>query len=273
MQLSGSLRKLVSTDQDPVDYRLPVGDALLPLNEHIGAPISLAFGGCITCIACGRNTSKSFNQGYCYPCFKRLARCDICIVRPESCHFHDGTCREPEWGETHCMQNHIVYLANSSGIKVGITRGTQIPTRWIDQGAAQALPVFRVGTRYQAGLLEVAFKQHVADKTDWRRMLKQAPPLMDLLAARDRLLDACGTDIDAVRERFGIDAVNFLDDAAPVHINFPIEVYPEKVVSQNFDKTPEISGRLNGIKGQYLILDSGVLNIRRFAGYEVSVTV
>ena len=128
--------------EEVVDYRMVFGDVEVPLNQYLGSTLQLSFDGVINCIHCDRKTNKSFNQGYCYPCFKRLAQCDSCIVSPEKCHYHEGTCREPEWGETHCMIDHIVYLANTSGIKVGITRGTQVPTRWMDQGATQAKPIF-----------------------------------------------------------------------------------------------------------------------------------
>ena len=157
---------------DPVHYQLPVGEVLIDLNPLLGQEISLVYSGKIFCIECARKTNKSFNQGYCFPCLRRLAACDTCIVRPELCHYHEGTCREPQWGEAHCMQPHVVYLANSSGLKVGITRKTQVPTRWIDQGAIQALPIVEVDTRLQSGLIETALKSTVNDKTDWRRMLK-----------------------------------------------------------------------------------------------------
>ncbi len=131
---------MLSSHDSPVSYLLPLDDELIPVNQFIGKALSLTFQGEIHCIECGRKTRKSYNQGYCFPCFKSLASCDMCIMKPETCHYQQGTCRQPEWGETHCFQDHYVYLANSSAIKVGITRGTQIPTRWIDQGASQALP-------------------------------------------------------------------------------------------------------------------------------------
>ncbi len=267
--LSGRLLKMQTQLSDPVQYTLPVGEASVALNPLIGQSIQLQFTGKITCINCNRVTKKSFSQGYCFPCMQSLAACDICIVKPERCHYDQGTCREPDWGEQHCMQPHFLYLANSSGIKVGITRGTQIPTRWIDQGAYQALPVMQVATRYQVGLLEVAFKDHVADKTNWRIMLKGAVEKVDLFAARDALLRDCSSAIEAVREKFQDDAVTDLGDASLVEINYPVLTYPSKITSLNFDKTPTISGVLQGIKGQYLLLDSGVLNIRKFTGYNI----
>ena len=141
---SGSLRKMRAVLSDPVDYFLVLDETEVPLNEILGCNIKLEFHGLIHCIYCGRKTSKSFNQGYCFPCFRKLARCDLCIVSPEKCHYHEGTCREPKWGQENCMTEHVVYLSITSGLKVGITRSTQVPTRWIDQGATQAQPIFIV---------------------------------------------------------------------------------------------------------------------------------
>ena len=169
------------------------------------------------------------------------------------------------------MQPHYVYLANSSGIKVGITRGSQIPTRWIDQGASQALAIFKVANRYQSGLLEVAIKQHVSDRTDWRKMLKGNAEQRDLASMRDELAEVCGAQISELQARFGSENIEFLPDEAMVGIEYPVEHYPEKVKSLNLDKTPLVEGVLMGIKGQYLILDSGVINIRKYSGYKLDV--
>ena len=264
----GNLRKMAVEAAEPVRYHLPVGEERVSLNPLIGGPIRLHFTGDIHCIACGRKTKKSFSQGYCFPCTQRLAECDLCIVRPEKCHYDQGTCREPDWGRDHCLQPHYVYLANSSGLKVGITRGTQIPTRWIDQGATQGLPIFKVATRYQAGLIETALKAHVSDRTDWRRMLKGAAEPVDVAAERERLLAAAEADLAPVRERFG-DAIEAVDTEPVTELAYPVDQYPEKVKSLNLDKTPTLEDTLRGIKGQYWILDSGVINIRKYAGYHV----
>lgn len=166
--LSGNLEKMRATLGDTMEYSLPIGEERLALNPLIGKSLQITAEGTINCIACGRKTKKSYSQGHCYPCSQRLASCDLCIMKPETCHYDKGTCREPQWGEAHCMQPHFVYLSNTSGVKVGITRQTQIPTRWIDQGATQALPIFKVQTRLQSGLVEVMCKTHVADRTDHR---------------------------------------------------------------------------------------------------------
>ena len=267
---SGGVQKMQTTLNSTVDYHLPIGDQLIAMNPLIGKTIKMVYGGEIFCQHCNRKTKKSFSQGYCYPCFKKLAQCDSCIMSPEKCHFAEGTCRDPEWGEQFCMQDHYVYLANSSGVKVGITRGTQIPTRWMDQGAIQALPIFRVSTRLQSGQVEVMFKNHVADKTNWRRMLKGEVEPMDLQAKRDELFAACKPEIEALQESHGLQAVQMLTDSDVVEIAYPVEEHPAKVTSLNFDKQPEVEGVLKGIKGQYLILDCGVINMRKFSAYHIA---
>jgi len=269
---SGALRKMKTTLAQPVEYQLPIGDGHIDLNALVGNPVKLVFHGEINCIHCGRETKKSFSQGYCFPCFKSLAECDMCIMRPETCHFHLGTCRDSEWAMNHCMQSHYVYIANSSGLKVGITRGSQIPTRWIDQGALQALPVFRIRNRYHSGLLEAALKKYVSDRTDWRKMLKGGGEMVDLKQKAGEIVDLARSDIECIIAEG--DQLEWEELEEPVvEIEYPVLAHPEKVTSFNFDKTPEISGSLNGIKGQYLILDTGVVNIRKFAGYKVSLNV
>lgn len=254
-----------------VQYTLSIGETEIPLNAYIGEKISLKFSNEIRCIYCDKKTKKSYNQGYCFPCCQKLARCDFCIVRPETCHHHLGTCREPEWAETHCLIPHIVYLANTSGVKVGITRGTQIPTRWIDQGAVQALPILSTTNRYLAGCTEVALKAYVNDKTDWRKMLKGDIESVDLNAKREELLTLLNEKNKDRENPLDLTKIKLLEDQAITTIQYPVLEYPKKVASINLEKTPEINGTLLGIKGQYLILDIGVLNIRNIAGYVVSV--
>ena len=267
----GIVRKMRSRLGQPVSYSARLGDNEIALNPLIDQQLKLIFSGSIYCIHCNRKTNKSFNQGYCYPCFQKLAQCDSCIIHPERCHFEQDSCREPAWGEKYCMQDHIVYLANSSGLKVGITRATQVPTRWIDQGATQALAIMRVRSRLQSGTLEMAFKQHVADKTNWRDMLKGKAAELDMAGERDKLLAACEEDVKELMARFGFFAISVLNGIDAVSIDYPVQAYPEKITSLNFDKEPVVSGTLKGIKGQYLIFDSGVINLRRFSGYEVEL--
>jgi len=268
----GTLRKMRSRLEQPVAYKVPLSEIEIPLNPMLESTIKLEFSGVINCVHCGRKTNKSFNQGYCFPCFQRLAQCDSCIIHPEKCHFDQGSCREPAWGERYCLQDHIVYLATSSGLKVGITRATQVPTRWIDQGATQALAIIRVRSRLQSGTLEVMFKQHVADKTNWRDMLKGEATPLDMHKESERLLDLCKSEILELEDRFGFFAISTLTGIEAVTISYPVVEYPEKVTSFNFDKSPVVEGTLLGIKGQYLIFDSGVINLRRFSGYEIAIS-
>lgn len=270
----GQLHKMKARLDNPVSYALslttPESSEQIPLNPYIGKKIVLEFSGVINCVHCQRETKKSFNQGYCFPCFQKLAQCDSCIVSPEKCHYDAGTCREPVWGDEFCMQDHIIYLANSSGLKVGITRASQVPTRWIDQGAMQAIPVVRVRSRKQSGFAEVIFKQHVNDRTAWQTMLKGDSIPLDMAQERDKLLALCGKELTDLEQQFGLHAISILNGVEPVEINYPVEAYPEKISSLNFDKQNRVEGTLLGIKGQYLILDTGVINLRKFAGYQIA---
>jgi hypothetical protein len=162
-----------------------------------------------------------------------------------------------------------VYLANSSGIKVGITRETQLPTRWIDQGAVQALPIFKVPSRQVSGFIEVVLAKHVSDKTSWQKMLKNDIEPVDLIAKRDELLATCAVELAEITQRFGTESLELLPNEPVVDIHFPVDNYPTKIKSFNLDANPEVAGVLHGIKGQYLLLDTGVINIRKFTGYEV----
>jgi hypothetical protein len=274
MECKGTVRKMTARAETPVSYSLPVGDSELDLSDACGRTLTLRSTGRIFCVHCNRITSKSYNQGYCFPCFQKLAQCDGCIVAPEQCHYDAGTCREPVWGDHFCMQDHVVYLANSSGLKVGITRASQVPTRWIDQGASQALAIIRTRSRQQAGFCEVILRAHVADRTNWRAMLKGEQVVLDMTAERDRLFDLCRAELNALQQRFGLHAVSVLTGVEPVSLSYPIQAQPDKLVSLDLETAGVIAGgRLLGIKGQYLMFDSGVLNVRKYTGYELELTL
>lgn len=266
----GGLRKMAVRPGDPAAYALRVGGTEIDLNARLGQVLSLRSLGEIRCLGCGRRTRRSYAQGHCYPCSRRLARCDLCIVKPELCHFHAGTCREPAWGVAHCMRPHVVYLANASGLKVGITRETELPTRWLDQGASQALPIVRTASRHQAGLVEALLRRHVADRTDWRAMLRGDPAPRDLPAERDDLLERCRGELADLGARLGAGALASVA-ASPVALRYPVRAYPDRVRARSLEREEEVAGVLEGIKGQYLLLDRGVINIRRFSGYQVAV--
>ena len=261
---SGNLRKMRSELHDTVAYRLPMSDEFVDMNALIGKPLKLSFDGQINCIECGRLTKKSFGQGFCFPCFRDSPEASECILRPELCRAHEGEARDMAWAETHCLTEQVVYLAKSSAVKVGITRNSQVPTRWIDQGASEAIVFARVPNRYTAGVVEVAMKAHLTDRTNWQRMLKNEISDADLVAKKQEL----AAEIDPEFRDY------VTDDSEVCAITYPVEAFPTKVKSQSFDKLPEIEGTLAGIKGQYLIFDDGrVLNIRKHSGYHVELAV
>lgn len=263
-----------ANENNHVQYTLPIGDDLVDINALIGKEITLTYNGEINCVSCNRKTKKSFNQGYCYPCLISLAQCDSCIIKPEKCHYHEGTCREPQWGEEHCFSEHFVYLANTGTVKVGITRQVSegVSVRWMDQGATQATIMLRVPDRLTSGLVETLCKDHIADKTNWRTMLKGKPDEVDLEAVKAELMEKISKDLDALKQEKGLQAVSEVN-AITHDIHYPVDSYPEKIKSLNLDKTPAFSGVLKGIKGQYWMLDEDrVINIRKFAGYNATLS-
>ena len=271
----GNIRKMqVSIDPAHLaQYQLPIGGSLVDINPLIGSQIKVGYGGEIHCLHCQKKTKKSFAQGYCYRCLMSLAQCDTCIMRPELCHYDKGTCREPAWGEANCLSDHFVYLANTGTVKVGITRHVSelVSSRWLDQGATQAMAIMRVQNRLTSGLVETAFKEHIADKTNWRTMLKSQPDKIDLQTLKESLLEQVEDDLDEIIGEYGFQAIDILDVPA-VDIHYPVQHYPEKVKSINLDKEGEFSGTLQGIKGQYWLLDGDrVINMRKYSGYALSI--
>lgn len=247
----------------PVRYTLHLGESAVDMNALVGSEIQLSYNNQINCIVCGRATSKAFGQGFCYPCFQSAPENSECIIRPELCRGHEGIGRDVEWEKKHHVQPHVVYLAVASGIKVGVTRGDQVPTRWIDQGAWRAIELARVPYRKLAGDIEVALKDHIGDKTHWQKMLK----------------NVLAEDIDMEEQKFTLGELlplelqKYLSDDDEVwEINYPVIEFPTKVKSLKLDKAPLISGKLMGIKGQYLLFDEGrVINIRSHSGYHITL--
>jgi hypothetical protein len=268
MDCTGNLLKMRSellpgAEGPNIKYLLPVGSSEIDLTEKIGSNIKIAYRGRINCIHCGRETKKSFAQGYCYPCFISLPQTDTCVLHPEKCRAHLGISRDMSWSERNCLTDHFVYLALTPALKVGVTRSSQIPTRWIDQGASEAIIIARTPNRYLAGEIEVFLKSHLSDKTNWRRMLSgEAAGKVDLVRKKELTLDMLPDKLIAYKE----------DDNNIVHLRYPVKKYPAKVKSLNLDKDSTVIGLLSGIKGQYLIFESGeVLNIRKHGGYFVTV--
>ncbi len=264
MQFTGQLRKMHTQLGTEVEYALPIGEDLVNMNQFIGKEITLTYQNRIECVKCGRTTVKSFNQGFCYPCFRDAPEAADWIIHPERSQAHLGIeDRDLEFEKSVQLKPHIVYLSLTSGIKVGVTRDTQIPTRWIDQGAVKAIVLAVTPNRYLAGMIEVSLKDHMADKTNWRKMLMNVFPEVDLIERKE----FTKTLLDKEYHEY-IDKVDEIVD-----INFPVTDYPVKVKSIGFDKVPEYTGTLKGIKGQYLLFENGiVLNIRKHGGYIVSLS-
>ncbi len=264
MEATGHLRKMKSEASRPVRYFLPLDDAVVPLNDAIGRELQLKWSGRIHCIGCGKKTKKSFNQGYCYACFLSSPENDACVLRPEECRAHEGVARDMEWARNHCLIEHVVYLALSSDVKVGVTRHTQVPTRWIDQGASAAIVLARTPNRHIAGLIETDLKRVMKDKTDWRKMLKDEVADIDLLESKKTAAAQLNPEFQQYLSA----------DNTIVRLEYPLPSPPKKAASLSFDKQPEIGGVLIGIKGQYLIFEGGAaLNIRKHQGYEAALTI
>ena len=265
MQLSGHIAPMqTSLSEGMAHYKLSFDDQQVDMNSLVGQYIEFNYNQKIKCSYCGRATKKSWSRGFCFPCSQSLARCDLCIMRPETCHYHLGTCREPEWGLSNCFKPHVVYLANTSGIKVGITTKDRVIGRWIEQGAVSALPILGVKSRRESGYFEVALKQFVSDRSNWRKMLTNEVEISNLVNIKKSLLKEISGLVDEH------DAQTLPNDV--VNIDYPVLKYPTKIISLNFDKTTAISGVLNGIKGQYLLLDCGVLNVRKFSSYHLTLS-
>jgi hypothetical protein len=264
MLASGNILKMRSEFADPVQYFLPLGDTALPMNELIGRSISLKFTGQINCISCGKRTKTSFGQGFCYNCLQTAPEASETVMRPELSKAHLGIARDMDWAREHDLIDHFVYLAVSGELKVGVTRHHQVPTRWIDQGASQAIILSKTPNRHISGVIEVFLKSFFSDKTAWQAMLKNSSiseyNLPEEKLKANQLLPA------ELRQYFHPNNTIW-------NLNYPVANYPEKVSSVSFDKEPVISGILNGIKGQYLIFDNGrVLNIRKHSGYWIEVS-
>ncbi|HRO75564.1 MAG TPA: DUF2797 domain-containing protein [Crocinitomicaceae bacterium] len=259
----GNLSKMHVRQGEQVHYNLRFDGQEINMNERIGKPFSMQWTGAIFCMNCGTKTKTSFSQGYCYRCFQSVPECAECVIRPELCEAHLGKGRDIVWEQENHNQPHVVYLAATDTIKVGITRKTNIFTRWIDQGAKSTLIFAETPNRYQAGLIEVALKDFLTDKTNWRNMLMDKTSLFtDLIEEKWRVAEELPRDIsDFVTE-----------DEQVHHFNYPVLSYPTKVNSINLEKEIQFTRNLVGIRGQYLIFDDGnVINFRKYGGYNVII--
>ena len=257
-----------------VQYRLnDTVDTVINFNQLLEKEITLSFSGVIHCLGCNGKINKTFNGGYCYRCFRGLARCDMCIMKPNLCHYAAGTCREPSWGLENCFKPHILYLAQTDKIKVGITRETNLPMRWIDQGAVQGLAIARTSSRRAVGILEQVLMDKLADKTNWRKMLTAiSDPLEDLHSIRD---DLFANELADAQQYLTdpLDTVDILLDANILNITYPLAQAPRELKTLDLHKQPLYTGKLVGIKGQYLVFTDKVLNMRKYGGYQIGLAV
>jgi hypothetical protein len=262
MTYEGVLNKMQTQFETPIQYFLIFQDSFLNVNQLLNKNIEINFVG-FQCLNCGKK-KKIFRQGFCYDCFFSSPTVGDWIMKPELSTAHLGIQdRDLAYEEKVQLQPHIVYLALSSEVKVGVTRKTQVPTRWIDQGAEKAISIVEVPNRYLAGITEVALKSHFADKTNWRKMLTNDIVFTDLIKEREKLQSLLP---DEVQEYFHLEKNDLYE------MNYPVLEYPSKINSLSLDKTPNYSGKLIGIKGQYLIFEDGtVFNIRSNEGYVVRI--
>jgi hypothetical protein len=241
-------------------YELKLDTETLSLNSLLGKTIEISFVDRISCSNCGRDTKKSYGQGFCYPCFISVPQAEECVFHPELCRAHEGVARDMEYAKENCLVDQYVYLALSGGLKVGVTRYHQIPTRWVDQGAVNAIKIAIASNRYLAGLIEVELKKIFADKTNWRKMLMGNDAYLNLFEKKQRAIAVLNKNNFQFHE----------SNDKEYSIEYPINSFPKKVTSLSFDTTKNIKGLLTGVKGQYLLFeDGGVLNIRKHTGYHI----
>ena len=255
------LTKMKTQMGSEIDYFFECPEKDVHVNSFIGKQISLKWNGRIDCSKCLKQTDKSFGQGFCYSCFISAPEASPCILHPELCEAHLGKGRDIEYELKYHNQSHIVYLAATDIVKVGVTKISQVPTRWIDQGANKAIILAEVPNRYLAGKIEVALKDHFSDKTNWQSMLcNLQDETINLENEKWRIHEMLPSDLTCY----------WSEDDSIHTFNYPVEIYPTKVATLTFDKTPEINGMLKGIKGQYLLFEDGqVLNIRRHTSYQI----
>jgi hypothetical protein len=263
MQFQGTLTKMKTEIGRPIQYYLVFENDFLNVNQLLDKKINISFLG-YQCLNC-KKKKKIYRQGFCYDCFFEIPQAADWIIHPEQSKAHLGIeDRDLEYEKSVQLKPHIVYLANSSNVKVGVTRKTQVPTRWIDQGAHEALEIVEVPNRYLAGITEVALKNYVGDKTNWRTILKNEIQEQDLAAWRDKL-----------KQYIPDEALPyFIENNTETNLEFPVLQYPTKLKTLNLIKTPEYTGTLKGIKGQYLIFeDDTVFNVRSNEGFVVSINM
>lgn len=265
MQFQGTLVKMPTWLGEPIQYYLPLGSDLLQMNELIGKELTFQHTG-YTCLNCQSSAKRIYRQGFCYDCFTTSAQVGDWIMHPELSKAHLGIEDRDLAYETKVqLQPHVVYFAVASDLKIGVTRKTQVPTRWIDQGASWAMPIVEVPNRYLAGIAEVALKDHFVDKTNWRKMLQNQLGTFDLQRERNQVLPYLPEEVKPYFESTPIELVNLV---------YPVNQFPVKINSLKLEEGTAFSGVLVGIKGQYLLFEGGgVFNVRSFEGYNVELNI
>lgn len=263
MQYNGVLTKMQTEFTNPIQYYLVFENDFLNLNQLLEKKIKISFTG-YQCLSC-KLDKKIFRQGFCFDCFYSIPAAGDWIMKPELSKAHlDIEDRDLEYEKKVQLQPHVVYLANSSNVKVGVTRKSQLPTRWIDQGAHEAIEIVETPNRYLAGITEIALKEHVSDKTNWRKMLTNEVLDLDLVEIRDSLKQYIPKE---ARDYY-------IASNAETNIQFPVLQYPKKLKTLNLEKTPQYEGVLKGIKGQYLLFDDNtVFNVRSNEGIVVDLQI
>ncbi|MEK6451549.1 MULTISPECIES: DUF2797 domain-containing protein [unclassified Myroides] len=264
MLYEGVLNKMQTEFNKPIEYYLVFKNNFININQILNRNIKIDFVG-YECLNCEQE-KKIFRQGFCYDCFYKSASVGDWIMRPELSQAHLGIeDRDLEYEMKVQLQPHIVYLAVASDVKVGVTRKTQVPTRWIDQGASKAIEIVEVPNRYLAGITEVALKDSFTDKTNWRKMLQNEVLETNLEEIRNSLKDKLPTEVQPYFDQ---------TNASIFDLDYPVLQFPTKIKSLNLDKTPSFEGKLKGVKGQYLLFEDGtVFNIRTYEGYVVKIDV
>ena len=266
----GALAALQLEQQDSgnVHYTLRIGANRLPLSTLMGRQVAVTGLGGILCVNCGIASATSHGGGYCRRCFLTLPACDHCFRSPERCHHHLGTCRDPAWGTRVCMANHVVYLAETSGVKIGITRPGRLTQRWSEQGALQARPWLLVRTRRIAGLVEAILRASLSDRTNWRQMLRMHQATSDLEQLARDMTQRHFIALENLRAEYGVDAWQPIEDATTWRAHYPLpdNGAPSLSALKLQDMGTVVQGKVLGAKARYLILDSGVLNTASHAG-------
>jgi hypothetical protein len=264
MKKIGSISKLSCEFKNPILYKFNIGNQSFDLNNYIGKNIKIKFLDEIYCIECSAKIKKTFMQGFCYPCFIKSPKTSECIFKPHLCRAHLGESKDMQWSKKYCLSDQYVYLSITSNLKVGVTRYTQIPNRWIDQGAHHAIKLAKVPNRYLAGVIEIKISKYISDRTQWRKMLQGNYEKIDLLNKKKELVKLLPFEFQKYISK----------DNTIKNLFYPQLNQLEKIKSINIEKTPLIEGEITGIKGQYIIIDNlYVFNVRKYTGYNFEIEI